>query len=240
MKLNQSDVKKLGTILGIWAHPDDETFSMGGLIACASANGQQVACVTATKGDAGKTSDPDRWPQERLAKIRTEELNKAMNLLGSVDHYWLKYKDGCLCDCNTNQAVTQLESIIEKVRPDTIITFEPLGITGHSDHKTISEWAKKAAKKKKIKVYGACEGKEKFEDIGRELDEQYDIYFNIDKPFTISKHKADIYLKLPDEILDKKMDALEAQASQTGEMFSSEKSRGQIRQMASEEHFIEI
>jgi len=240
MKLNQSGVKKLGTILGIWAHPDDETFSMGGLIACASANGQKVACVTATKGDAGKTSDPVRWPQENLADIRVKELKQALGILGNVDHYWLEYKDGCLCDCAVNRAVSQLESIIDNVRPDTIITFEPKGITGHSDHQTISNWAKKAAANKKVQIFGACEGEERFEDIGRELDEQYDIYFNIDKPFMISKHKADIYLKLSDGILDKKMDALEIQASQTGEMFSSKKSRDQIRRMAREEHFIEI
>jgi len=240
MKLKQSDVKKLGTILGVWAHPDDETFSMGGLIACASANGQKVACVTATKGDAGKTSDTKRWPQDRLADIRAKELKEALAILGNVDHFWLEYKDGCLCDCGVKRAVTELETIIDKVKPDTIITFEPQGITGHSDHQTISQWATKAAVNKKVKIFGACESEERYNSIGRELDEQFDIYFNIDKPFVVSKHKADIYLKLPPKILDKKMDALKTQISQTGKMFETTESTELIRRMLEEEHFIEL
>ncbi len=51
--LTQSDVAQLGTILGIWAHPDDETWSSAGLMAMAADNGQRVVCVTATYGENG-------------------------------------------------------------------------------------------------------------------------------------------------------------------------------------------
>ncbi len=240
MKTTQSDVKKLGTILGVWAHPDDETFTMGGLIACATENGQKVICVTATKGDAGKTSDPIKWPQDKLAVIREKELKKALSILGEVEHYWLDYMDGCLCDCKTNIAVAQLDRIIGKVKPDTIITFEPQGITGHSDHQTVSMWAKLAAKNKGLPVFGACESEERYQQIGRQLDKDFDIYFNIDRPFTVSKHKTDIYLHLSPNILDKKIAALKAQSSQTYEMFLNPDSAVLIRRMSEEEHFIKI
>jgi LmbE family N-acetylglucosaminyl deacetylase len=42
-----------GTILSIWAHPDDETYLAGGVMAAASANGQRVVCVTATDRGGG-------------------------------------------------------------------------------------------------------------------------------------------------------------------------------------------
>ena len=66
---------RLGTVLVVWAHPDDETYLVGGLSAALTDAGQRVVCVTATRGEAGGT-DPD------LADIRTAELETALALLG--------------------------------------------------------------------------------------------------------------------------------------------------------------
>src|SRR5918998_1048475 len=57
-------VAELGTILGIWAHPDDEAYLSGGLMAMARDNGSRVVCVTATRGELG-TPDPAAWPPRR-------------------------------------------------------------------------------------------------------------------------------------------------------------------------------
>ena len=43
------DVTSLGTILGVWAHPDDETYLTGGLMARARTPVERVVCVTATR-----------------------------------------------------------------------------------------------------------------------------------------------------------------------------------------------
>ena len=56
--------------MGVWAHPDDETYSMAGIMATAVKNGQQVICVTATRGEAG-VQDHLRWPAHKLAEDRT-------------------------------------------------------------------------------------------------------------------------------------------------------------------------
>lgn len=42
-------VANLGTILGVWAHPDDETYLSAGLMASAVRSGCRVVCVTATR-----------------------------------------------------------------------------------------------------------------------------------------------------------------------------------------------
>ncbi len=63
-------VTELGTIMGIWAHPDDEIFSMAGIFALASQAGQNTVCVTATRGEQG-VQDESRWPRADLASIRT-------------------------------------------------------------------------------------------------------------------------------------------------------------------------
>ena len=43
----------LGTVMTIWAHPDDETYLVGGLAAALTDAGHRVVCVTATRGEAG-------------------------------------------------------------------------------------------------------------------------------------------------------------------------------------------
>src|SRR3954449_2116917 len=88
-----SDIGALGTILGIWAHPDDEAYLTGGLMALARAAGRHVACVTATRGEFG-TADPERWPPDRLGAERTRELARSLDVLGVTEHHWLGYADG--------------------------------------------------------------------------------------------------------------------------------------------------
>ena len=91
--ITSDDVAELGTILGIWAHPDDEAYLSGGLMALARDNGQRVVCVTATRGERG-TPDPVAWPPDRLAAERTQELAQCLSVLGVHEHHWLDYRDG--------------------------------------------------------------------------------------------------------------------------------------------------
>src|SRR5690606_24994192 len=71
------ELTELGTVLGVWAHPDDETYLSGGLMAMAVANGQRVVTVSATAGDRGGDGDP--W---EVARVRRAELSAAMDALG--------------------------------------------------------------------------------------------------------------------------------------------------------------
>ena len=135
-----AEVAALGTILGIWAHPDDEAYLSGGLMALARARGQRVVCVTATRGERG-TSDPVRWPPDRLAAQRSRELAQSLAVLGVREHHWLPYRDGGCAATDPDPAVDRLAALIDRVRPDTVLTFGPDGITGHDDHRTVSAWA---------------------------------------------------------------------------------------------------
>jgi LmbE family N-acetylglucosaminyl deacetylase len=86
-------VELTGTMLGVWAHPDDEAFLTGGLMAEAVRNGRRVVLLTATKGELG-IQDPDRWPPEKLPEIREAELKASLAFLGVKEHHWLGYPDG--------------------------------------------------------------------------------------------------------------------------------------------------
>jgi LmbE family N-acetylglucosaminyl deacetylase len=138
---DDSTIRSLGTILGLWAHPDDETYLAGGLMATAARRGQRVVSIAATAGQRGGPADTDA---ARLGRVRRRELRRAMQRLGVREHAVLAYADGGCAGVDEDEGAGVFASIIEHVRPDTIVTFGPDGLTGHPDHRAISRWATKA------------------------------------------------------------------------------------------------
>src|SRR6478609_10639801 len=96
--MSHGSANPLGTILGVWAHPDDETWLSAVHMMRAIRAGQRVVCVTATRGELGST-DPERWPAgQQLAAVRTVEMEQALSRLGVTEHHWLDYPDGGCAD----------------------------------------------------------------------------------------------------------------------------------------------
>lgn len=209
------DVKKLGTIMGLWAHPDDETFSMAGIMAAAVQNGQQVICITATRGEAG-VQDESRWPAHQLASIRTHELEEALQTLGVKTHVFLDYSDGGCADVDANDAIERIATLIKKYQPNSIFTFGPDGLTGHPDHKTVSAWAIAAAKQanKKPAVYFALQTTAQYNAMTK-VDKHLNVFFNIDKPPIKDDCECDVCFCLDHDQMQLKQKALAAMPSQT-------------------------
>lgn len=215
-----ADVKQLGSILGVWAHPDDESFLSAGLMAAAAANGQKIVCINATKGEEG-VQDESKWPKAKLGAIREVELNNAYDILGVKSHFWLNYHDGKCSSVPLSEGAAKVLDFIKKYQPNTIITFPPDGITGHDDHKAVSNWAREAIKQSGLKItllYGV-DTKEMYDEHFKEIDDKFNIYFNIDKPVLVPEAQCDIVFHLPPDLAKKKMLALKAQPSQTEGMF---------------------
>jgi LmbE family N-acetylglucosaminyl deacetylase len=131
-------VQQLGTILGVWAHPDDETYLSGGLMAIAAAAGQRVVCVTATRGERG---GPDGAAPEVVAQVRDDELAAALDALGVREHHQLGYPDGGCAAIDPARAGAAVTERLAAGRPDTIVTFAEDGMTGHPDHRAVHRWA---------------------------------------------------------------------------------------------------
>lgn len=207
------DVKTLGTILSVWAHPDDESFLAGGLLAAAVQNGQRVICVTATHGEAG-VQDESRWPAANLGDIRTHELQAALKELGITEHIWLDYRDGECDKADQTEAAQKIAALIEKYQPDTVLTFGSEGLTGHPDHQAVSRWVGKAAETSKTKVYHAVYDFKQYQEFLIPLDKKISVFFNIDEPPLVAAKDCDIAFVLPDEVLEQKLRALAAMPSQ--------------------------
>lgn len=217
-----ADIVRLGTILSVWAHPDDESYLAAGILAAAVANGQTVICVTATKGELG-VRDAARWPVEKLGDIRATELDQALKVLGVSNHQWLDYPDGGCNEVVLAEAVTKLADLIKKYAPDTILTFGPKGLTGHPDHCSVSRWTGEAIKQttKKPKVFHAVHVPELFASHWQKIDRAMDFFFNIDAPVMVKPDECDICFELSDELCAKKLQALKLMPSQTEELFKT-------------------
>jgi LmbE family N-acetylglucosaminyl deacetylase len=133
----------LGTVLGIWAHPDDEAYLSAGLMGALRDAGRRVVVATATYGELG-TPDPLRFPPDKLAAIRRDELHTSLTLVGVHEHHWLGYADGSCADIPPADGADSVAKLISEIQPDTILTFGPEGMTGHPDHRTVSAWTRAA------------------------------------------------------------------------------------------------
>ncbi len=127
-----------GTVLGVWAHPDDEAYLSAGLMARAREAGERVVVVTATAGEQGAADAADRGPA--LARLRRRELRAALAAVGVHEHAVLGLPDGGCGAVPPAHGAALVRSWIAAVRPDTIVTFGPEGMTGHDDHRAVHRW----------------------------------------------------------------------------------------------------
>jgi LmbE family N-acetylglucosaminyl deacetylase len=205
----------LGTVLAVWAHPDDETYLAGGLMASVAAAGGRVVCVSATAGERG-TDDPATWPPDRLGRVRRWEAAAAMAVLGVSEHRILGYGDGSLDRVDAQEGVSCVRRLLDEVRPDTVLTFGPDGITFHPDHVAVSAWvtgAWRAAGRVGRLLHAALSD----EHLGRfgDLYEVWGMYMGSQRPYPVPEHELAVRLRLSGELLDRKLAALGAMRTQT-------------------------
>ena len=134
------------SLLAVFAHPDDETFGGGGLLARYAAEGVRVSMVCATRGEVGEISDPSLATRENLGEVRERELRDACRVLGIEEPIILGYRDSGMAGTSDNanprafsqadqeEVVEKVVEIIRREQPDVVVTFDPNGGYGHPDH----------------------------------------------------------------------------------------------------------
>lgn len=210
--MTTGDVRALGAILSIWAHPDDEAYLCGGLMAAATDAGSRVVCVTATCGELGVT-DPLRWPPERLAGIRELEMAECMRILGVFEHHWLGYPDGGCESVDPDAAVERIGGLLREIRPDTVLTFAADGQTGHPDHIAVHRWTVEAVRRTGIGTLHVVANTAEWLDAN--LATLIGLGAIVGEPPRPWTGPLSIELPLTGDVLERKLAALAAQASQT-------------------------
>lgn len=207
------------SVLGVWAHPDDEAFLSAGLMAAAVGRGARVVCVTATRGEEGSQCE-DEWPPDRMGEIREGELRRSLQILGVTEHRFLDYRDGACGEADPREAVGRIARVIEEVRPDSVLTFGPDGMTGHPDHRVVSLWATVAfaeAAGAAARLYFATTTPEWAASMVPRMN-RLDMYGPGTPPVTPRAELA-IDFELPGDVLELKDRAIRAHRSQVEGMY---------------------
>lgn len=139
-------MKETPVILAVLAHPDDESFGMGGALALYARRGAEVYLVCATRGEAGGVPEEYMHGFQSVAERREAELRCAAEKLGLKGVFFLGYRDSGMPgsadnqhpDAQINHPVEEVAARVVKhireLKPDLVLTFDPIGGYRHPDH----------------------------------------------------------------------------------------------------------
>jgi len=140
------DAMKDKKMLVVLAHPDDETFGMGGTLALYARRGVKVYLVCATRGEVGEVDEALLKGYSSIGERRESELRCAAALLGLMEVYFMGYRDSGMPGSPDNlnplalvmapleQVAGEVAHYIRAIQPEVVLTFDPIGGYRHPDH----------------------------------------------------------------------------------------------------------
>lgn len=129
------------SVLAVVAHPDDESFGLGALLATFVDAGAETTVLCFTHGEA---STLHGVPGE-LARIRVLELESAAGLLGVRRTLLRDHPDGALESVDLQTLADDVAQVAGEVEADGLLVFHPSGVTLHPDHRAATGAALRAA-----------------------------------------------------------------------------------------------
>ncbi|HEY7068801.1 MAG TPA: PIG-L family deacetylase [Acidimicrobiales bacterium] len=227
----------MATLVAFHAHPDDETIIQGGSLARAVSQGHRVVIVYATDGEHGEVPDGLLAEGETLVERRRVEAERSAVALGTSRLVWLGYGDsgmmgtddnddpGCFWRADVEKAAEMLADVLREERADLLTIYDPNGNYGHPDHIQVHRVGTRAAELAGTpEVLEVTVSREHIRGLieaavasGEEVD-----------PNMPDLSDPGITFGMPDEVittaidvtawLDRKRAAMEAHASQIGDM----------------------
>lgn len=133
-------------LLAVLAHPDDESFGPGGTLALYAQEGVEVHLICATRGDVGAIPPEMQLNAEETARMRLDELRCAAAQLGLTEVHILGYRDSGMPGSSDNnhpealaaapvaEVAEKIAGLMRQIRPQVVITHDPVGGYHHPDH----------------------------------------------------------------------------------------------------------
>jgi LmbE family N-acetylglucosaminyl deacetylase len=131
-----------GGILGVFAHPDDEAYSVAGALARYTDEGIAATILCFTRGEVGLIAEGSGATRENLGEVREAELRAACAFVGVDDVRIVGTADSGTHQ--TPEGVDVIVATIRELRPRIVVTMEPAGVTHHPDHIAVSAMATEA------------------------------------------------------------------------------------------------
>ncbi|MCZ7582723.1 MAG: PIG-L family deacetylase [Deltaproteobacteria bacterium] len=190
-----------GPVLIFTAHADDCEFLCGGTAAKFAAEGRDVYEVITTNNERG-TYELTR--EQIISDSRDKEAREAARVLGKKDIFFLEYPDGFLADYPINEIREKFMRFVRKIKPYTVITFDPWApFEPHPDHRVVAYAAMEAAGFSALPLYHP-----EHRDDGLEPHMVAEFYYFAKNPINANK-VVDI-----SAFMDKKIESLCAHDSQ--------------------------
>jgi LmbE family N-acetylglucosaminyl deacetylase len=253
------------TMMAVHAHPDDEASSTGGVLAAYSAQGIRTVVVTCTNGEFGDAQGgvkpgEDGHDEQEVALQRLAELRESVAILGVTNLELLGYHDSGMPDwdykdrpdafCNIPQAdvAARISGLIERYRPQVLISYDDQGPYQHPDHVHASRCAQAAFAGSGIpaKLYlSAIRGSDwqKVWDALRELGAEVPDFDEPDPEIrrlgAASEERITTTVDIR-RVLGRKRDALFAHGSQISESWFSKLPQDIAEATFGREHFIRV
>jgi len=139
------------TLLAVLAHPDDESFGVGGTLAMYAGRGVKVHLVCATRGEVGDVQPEYLQGFGSVAELREHELRCAAGKLNLAGVHFLDYRDSgmpgtvdnqhpqALMQASVEEVAGKIVGIIRQLKPQVVVTFDPIGGYRHPDHIAIHQ-----------------------------------------------------------------------------------------------------
>jgi len=137
---------RLARVLAVCAHPDDESFGLGAVLASLAAAGTSSSLLCFTHSEASTLG----LGAADLCRVRAGELAAAAAALGVTAAGLLDYPDGRLADIALSRLAGHVRRQIQRARPDALLVFDEGCITGHPDHCQATAAALSAASRENL------------------------------------------------------------------------------------------
>ncbi|BBM71004.1 PIG-L deacetylase family protein [Rhodothermus marinus] len=124
----------MATLLYIFPHPDDESFGPAPAIARQRREGHAVHLLTLTRGEATRQRHHHGYSKPEMGRVRFEEMQCVAEVLGLSSLEVLDFPDGELAELDPRVLEDVVARVIERHRPDVVVTYPVHGISGHPDH----------------------------------------------------------------------------------------------------------
>jgi LmbE family N-acetylglucosaminyl deacetylase len=210
-------------VLSVFAHPDDQEFTVAGTLAKWARAGSEIVTVCLTSGSAGSNQyTPPDVTREALAPVREAEQREACRLLGIAEVVFLRYEDGML---EPSLALRRdLTRLIRRYRPEAVVCGDPTvrfygtSYLNHPDHRVAGDVTLDA-------VFPAAETRLIFPELLAEELEPH----HVGAVFIHGSDRPDTFVDIS-AVLDVKLAALKAHRTQMGEWDPTEMIREWARQ----------
>jgi LmbE family N-acetylglucosaminyl deacetylase len=143
-----------------------------------------------------------------------------MSVLGVDEHHILGLPDGLL-DAHDGVGLAWAARLIDHVRPDTILTFGPDGVTFHPDHIAVHRWVTQAWADggRRARLLYAAPSTQHLAEFGEHY-EKWGMYMSDERPVGVPEDELAVHLRLGGWELDRKITALRTMASQTASLIA--------------------